>query len=100
MGDPTNLDLQALHFLRDVVLVVETNASNYVQVTRHFYRALVLKNIDLPVILKHTTQTGDEESFQLWQSSKMGALLIDGFGDGVWLSNTSRMAPQLINSTA
>tara|TARA_B100000508_G_scaffold141092_1_gene146459 strand:- start:128027 stop:129934 length:1908 start_codon:yes stop_codon:yes gene_type:complete len=98
--DPTNLDLQALHFLRDVVLVVETNASNYVQVMRHFYRALVLKNIDLPVILKHTTQTGDEESFQLWQSSKMGALLIDGFGDGVWLSNTSRMAPQLINSTA
>lgn len=98
--DPTNLDVQALHFLRDVVLVVETTASNYVQVMRHFYRALVLKNIDLPVILKYTTDTQDEESFQLWQSTKLGALLIDGFGDGVWLTNTSRMAPQLINSTS
>lgn len=98
--NPSNLDVQPLHFLRDVVLVVETNASNYVQVMRHFYRSLVLKNIDLPVILKHTTQTGDTESFQLWQSTKMGALLIDGFGDGIWLSNTSRIAPQLINSAA
>lgn len=98
--DPTNLDVQSLHFLRDVVLIVETNASNYVQVMRHFYRTLVLKNIDLPVILKHTTQTGDTASFQLWQSTKMGALLVDGFGDGIWLSNTSRIAPQLINTTA
>lgn len=98
--DPTNLDVQALHFLRDVVLVVETSASNYVQVLRHFYRALVLKNIDLPVILKNTTNTGDSESFQLWQSTKLGALLVDGFGDGVWLSNKSRIAPQLTNGTS
>lgn len=98
--DPTNLDVQALHFLRDVVLVVESSASNYVQVMRHFYRALVLKNIDLPVILKNTTNTGDTESFQLWQSTKLGALLIDGFGDGVWLSNNTRIAPQLINATS
>lgn len=98
--DPTNLDVQDLHFLRDVVLVVETNASNYVQVMRHFYRTLVLKNIDLPVILKHTTKTDDTESFQLWQSTKMGALLVDGFGDGIWLSNQSRIAPTMINSTA
>ncbi len=98
--DPTNLDVQALHFLRDVVLVVESSASNYVQVMRHFYRALVLKNIDLPVILKNTTNTGDTESFQLWQSTKLGALLVDGFGDGVWLSNKTRIAPQIINATS
>ena len=98
--DPTNLEVQDLHFLRDVVLVLETSASNYVQVMRHFYRAIVLKNIDLPIILKHTTATEDPECFQLWQSTKMGALLIDGFGDGVWLSNKTRIAPQLTNSTS
>lgn len=98
--DPTNLDVQSLHFLRDVVLVVETSANNYVQVMRHFYRAIVLKNIDLPIILRFTTNTEDPECFQLWQSTKMGALLIDGFGDGIWLSNKTRIAPQLINSTS
>ena len=98
--DPTNLEVQSLHFLRDVVLIVETSASNYVQVLRHFYRALVLKNIDLPIILKHSTNTGDEESFQLWHSTKMGALLIDGFGDGVWISNKTRIAPQVVNATS
>jgi (E)-4-hydroxy-3-methylbut-2-enyl-diphosphate synthase len=98
--DPSNLDVQSLHFLRDVVLIIETSASNYVQVMRHFYRTLLLKNIDLPVILKFDTDTEDPESFQLWQSTKMGALLIDGFGDGVWLSNKTRIAPQLLNSTS
>lgn len=98
--DPSNLDVQSLHFLRDVVLVIETSASNYVQVIRHFNRTLLLKNIDLPIILKFNTETKDSESFQLWQSTKMGALLIDGFGDGIWLSNNTRIAPQLINSTS
>ena len=98
--DPLNENVQDLHFLRDVVLVLETNASNYVQVMRHFYRTLMLKNIDLPVILKNTTNTKDTESFQLWQSTKLGALIIDGFGDGVWLSNKTRIAPQLVNTTA
>jgi (E)-4-hydroxy-3-methylbut-2-enyl-diphosphate synthase len=98
--NPLNENVQDLHFLRDVVLVLETKASNYVQVMRHFYRTLMLKNIDLPVILKNQTNTKDTESFQLWQSTKLGALLIDGFGDGVWLSNKTRIAPQLINTTA
>lgn len=98
--DPLNTDLQQLHFLRDVVLVVDCDAGNYTQVMRHFYRSLVLKNIDLPVILKYNTNTSDPESFQLWQSTKLGCLLVDGFGDGVWLSNKDRIAPQLINSTS
>jgi (E)-4-hydroxy-3-methylbut-2-enyl-diphosphate synthase len=98
--DPLDENVQDLHFLRDVVLVLETKASNYVQVMRHFYRMLMLKNIDLPIILKNETDTKDTESFQLWQSTKLGALIIDGFGDGVWLTNTTRIAPQLMNTTA
>lgn len=93
-------DVDKIQFLTDVVLILEAPTENFTQVMRNFYRTLVLHNIDLPIVLKHTTSTQDLEAFQLWQSAKIGSVLIDGFGDGVWVNSTEKIAPQLVNTTS
>ncbi len=40
----------------------------------------------------------DEETFQLYSSSDAGSLLIDGYGDGLWI--TASQPVRVINSTS
>ena len=98
--DATNLKIDKLGNLQNVVLVLNVPVHGYVQYARRFFIALQQKNITIPVVLRHTTMTEDQESFQLQQSTKMGALFIDGFGDGLWLTSSKRIPLQLINTTS
>lgn len=98
--DPSNTDVENLQELNNVVLVLNTDYQNYTHITRRFYSYLSSRQVNLPVILCYETSTEDLEDFQLRQSTKLGALLIDGFGDGVWLKNEHHIPIQLINSTA
>jgi (E)-4-hydroxy-3-methylbut-2-enyl-diphosphate synthase len=50
------------------------------------------------VILSYQYETSELESFQLFAGADAGALLIDGFGDGIWLN--AELGAQHINSTA
>ncbi|PKR82108.1 4-hydroxy-3-methylbut-2-en-1-yl diphosphate synthase [Brumimicrobium salinarum] len=93
-------EIDKIQYLNDVVLILEAPTENFTQVMRNFYRAMVLHNIDLPIILKHSTSTEDLEAFQLWQSAKLGSVLIDGFGDGIWVNSTEKISPQLVNTTS
>ena len=95
-----NLSVAPLKAVEHVVLVLNVPAHGYVQYVRRFFIELALQNITIPVILRHTTSTEDQESFQLQQSTKMGALFIDGFGDGLWLTSSKRIPLQLINTTS
>ena len=95
-----NLNLEHLKDLDKTVLVLSTNEKDFVQKVRRFYVELLNKNISIPVVLQNTTTTEDSEQFQLNQSANLGALFIDGFGDGVWIKNTSRIPMTLINSTS
>ncbi|MEO6882493.1 MAG: (E)-4-hydroxy-3-methylbut-2-enyl-diphosphate synthase [Bacteroidia bacterium] len=54
----------------------------------------------VPVIIKKNYQNTTEEEFQLNASSDSGALLLDGFGDGIWLSADENIPQKLINATA
>ena len=95
-----NLNLEHLKDLDKTVLVLSTNEKDFVQKVRRFYVELLNKNISIPVVLQNTTTTEDTEQFQLNQSANLGALFIDGFGDGVWIKNTSRIPMTSINSTS
>jgi (E)-4-hydroxy-3-methylbut-2-enyl-diphosphate synthase len=95
-----NLNVAPLKDATNVVLVLNVPAHGYVQYARRFFIELALQNISIPVVLRHTTSTEDQESFQLQQSTKMGALFIDGFGDGLWLTSSTRIPVQLINTTS
>ncbi len=95
---PLNQELQDLQRSPNVVIVLDGNATNLTQEYRYFFLNIAKYNIKNPVILSCSVQSEDEETFQLWASSEIGSLLIDGFGDGIWLKG--KHAKQLINSTS
>ncbi len=80
------------------ILVLETEYTNKTQLFRKFRIELAKLNINNPVVLKYNSKEKDEETFQLNVSCEAGAMLIDGFGDGIWINATQPI--QLINSTA
>ncbi len=58
------------------------------------------QNCHLPVIIKVNYKNLSESEFQLYSSTDLGALLVDGFGDGIWIKQKDCVSPQVANSTA
>jgi len=93
------LDIEQLKNLRQVVLVLTTEAENAMQTIRHAFTKLLAADLKLPVIVERTFDNIGLEDFQLYSSTDLGGLLIDGLGDGVWI-NTPEIALSVINSTS
>jgi (E)-4-hydroxy-3-methylbut-2-enyl-diphosphate synthase len=54
---------------------------------RRFFFELINKGIKNPVIIKRDYQNLSLDEVRLYSSTDLGALLIDGFGDGVWITS-------------
>ncbi|TWR28339.1 (E)-4-hydroxy-3-methylbut-2-enyl-diphosphate synthase [Mucilaginibacter achroorhodeus] len=105
---------------RSLVFVLETTELHGMADQRSFFLKMLEMGLDVPVIVKRTydfespnpkSKSQNEEAdltshfsdlntnLQLFASTDLGALLVDGFGDGIWID-----APQLpvdvITSTA
>lgn len=81
---------------KTVVLVITTNNLHGMADQRRFFFELIKQQIKNPVILKRSYSTQEKET-RLYASTDLGALLIDGFGDGVWLE--SNLPKNFINRT-
>ena len=84
-----------------VVLIFETQSEHGMADQRQMF--FELKDSKIPVIVKRNYKDLTEEKFQLYSSTDLGALLLDGFGDGIWIHNSPLGAGgnrALINSTA
>ena len=90
---PENLGMYA-----KAIVVLESEYDNKTQLFRKSYLALLKAKIKNPVILKTDSKAEDAESFQIYSSIDVGASLIDGFGDGIWLKGKQSTA--LINTTS
>jgi (E)-4-hydroxy-3-methylbut-2-enyl-diphosphate synthase len=82
----------------NAVIVLNTAYDNKTQLYRKFFLALQENGLQNPVILSYQYETAELETFQLYAGSDAGALLIDGFGDGIWLN--AALGAQYINSTS
>jgi len=69
-----------------VVLVLETNNIHGMPEQRRAFMELLLQKIENPVIIKRTYSDISIDDLRLYSSTDLGALLIDGFGDGVWVN--------------
>ncbi len=105
---PADIDSDAfgsLPFSNSLVFVLETDALHGMADQRAFFFQMEELGLQVPVIVKrsYSFDTDDSElkaqTLQLFAGTDLGALLIDGFGDGVWID-----APQIdaktITSTA
>ncbi|MDQ7816707.1 MAG: (E)-4-hydroxy-3-methylbut-2-enyl-diphosphate synthase [Melioribacteraceae bacterium] len=68
-----------------VVFLLNTENPHGMAEQRRAFFEMTLREIKNPVIIKRTYENIDEEHFRLYSSTDIGALLIDGMGDGVWL---------------
>jgi (E)-4-hydroxy-3-methylbut-2-enyl-diphosphate synthase len=82
------------------VLVFETSNQHGMAEQRRMFIELFDKKCKVPVIIKRNYSEISEEHFQLYASTDLGALLLDGFGDGVWLKQHQCTSAKNVNSTA
>jgi len=83
----------------NVVLVLDTNHPHGMAEQRRFFFELMNEGITAPVIIFRDHSTLDKEHLQLYAATDMGALLLDGMGDGVWLNADPRISATFVNQT-
>jgi len=70
-----------------IVLVAKTKNTHGMAEQRRLFFELVDNDIVNPVIVKREYENISSDQFRIYSSTDFGALLIDGFGDGVWVGN-------------
>lgn len=71
---------------RTLVLVVQTDNEHGMAEQRRFFFELINSGLKNPVIIKRDYENLSPEEIRLYSSTDLGALLIDGLGDGVWIN--------------
>ncbi len=71
---------------KTVVLVLQTDNLAGMAEQRRVFFDLLNSEILNPVIIKRDYSSITFENLQLYSSTDLGSLLIEGFGDGVWIS--------------
>lgn len=88
-----------IQFDTNTTLVLNTNNIHGMAEQRRMFIELEARNIQNPVIIKRNYQHISENDFQLHAATDFGALLLDGFGDGVWIQ-AEVIPPTIVNRTA
>ena len=69
-----------------VVLVLSTTRPNALAALRAAFFRLVQSGCTLPVIVRHDLHGLEADALQLKAAADLGGLLLDGFGDGIWIA--------------
>lgn len=85
---------------QQVVLVLKTNNINGMADQRRAFVELMNGQLKTPVIVHRRYNKLDAETFQLKSAAEIGALFIDGLGDGVWIEAKNCGGSKLYTSTA
>lgn len=85
--------------IETVVFILTTDNLHGMAEQRRVFYELITRQIKNPVIIKRDYQQLDQETFRLYAATDLGSLLIDGFGDGAWLTNENGNEKTFINRT-
>lgn len=89
-----------IKLLKNTVLIVTTNHINGIGEQRAFFHRLLTADCRIPVVIHRQYSENKLEDFQLKSSVDLGTLLLDGFGNGIFLSNQGEIPPKTIDSTS
>jgi (E)-4-hydroxy-3-methylbut-2-enyl-diphosphate synthase len=92
--------LEVLRSNKTIVLVFTTANEHGMAEQRRMFIELENNGIRLPVIIRRQYTECDDRQVQLYSATDLGALLLDGMGDGIWIDASEQVAPQIINSTS
>lgn len=85
IDDINRQEFQKISNDKTVVFVLTTGNKHGMAEQRRVFFELINKNIENPVVVKRQYKNLSEDKFRLYSATDLGALLIDGFGDGVWI---------------
>jgi (E)-4-hydroxy-3-methylbut-2-enyl-diphosphate synthase len=85
---------------KTVVLVLDTDNKHGMAEQRRVFAELINSGCDVPVIIFRRYTNLTEDQFQLYAATDLGGLLVDGLGDGVFLSAPGCASEKIINQTA
>ena len=80
-----------------VVLILETTNTHTMAALRRMFIELANTGIKIPVIMKLNYKGIASEQLSLHASTDAGGLLIDGFGDGLWLTSGKEVNTTTLN---
>ncbi len=108
-ADLDSEEFGSIPFDQSLVFVLETDELHGMAEQRSFFFKMEELGLDVPVIIKRTYNFETEgkvsnlksqiSDLQLYAATDLGALLVDGFGDGIWI-DAPQIETKIITSTA
>ena len=99
-GTPSAEYLACLKAHPEVVVVCTSNQQNRLGNQRALVHEMMTAEVSNPVVFAQMYQLNDKEEFQLEAAADMGALMMDGLTDGIWLMNKGNISVGDIEDTA
>ncbi|MDR2474331.1 MAG: 4-hydroxy-3-methylbut-2-en-1-yl diphosphate synthase [Bacteroidales bacterium] len=94
---------EIMHLLKNdatLVIILQTNHQNGVGEQRAFFHTLSVAGFRTPVIVQRSYAEDDAEDLQIKAGVDFGTLLLDGFADGVMLSNCGHIPAEALTGYA
>ncbi len=99
-GTPTEEYVACLKAHPEVVVICVSNHQNRVGEQRALVHEMMNNGLFNPVVFAEMYQLSNKRDFQLDASADMGALMVDGLTDGIWLMNNGTLEHSVIEDTA
>ena len=100
LSDLSKEFLEQLETTQNVVLMIDTYNKHGVAEQRRLFIELMNNGCKSPVVIGRAYGNLTEDQLQLQAATDMGALLIDGLGDGVFIAAENCGGDKMINATA
>ncbi len=86
--------------VQNKVLIFDATTDHVMPELRTMFLILQDLGINNPVVIRRTYALKNQLDFQMYSGTDVGGLFLDGFGDGVWLSDEMYQDHSFVNSTA
>ena len=99
-GTPADEYIACLRQHPEAVVVCTSNHQNRLGDQRALVHEMMIAGLQNPVVMAQMYRLNDKEQFQLESAADMGALMIDGLTDGIWLMNDGNLSADVIEDTS
>lgn len=100
LSDVNDALIQKLKSDKTTVLFIDTYNKHGMAEQRRLFVELLNSECDVPVIIGRAYANLTQEQVQLYAATDFGGLLVDGLGDGVFISGENCGPDKMINETA
>lgn len=99
-GTPVEEYAACLKAHPEVVVIAMSHHQNRLGHQRALAHEMMNHGLQNPIVFAQMYQLDDKETFQIHAAADMGALMIDGLTDGIWLMNDGALTYQDVEQTA